>query len=292
MRLVLTLLVRNEEDILATNIEYHLARGVDFIIVTDNRSEDRTPEILEHYASRGVLRVIEERSDDYDQRRWVTCMARMAATEHGADWVINADADEFWWPLEAESLGGALASVPPTADAVHAERHDFLPHPGGSGHSPVRQMTTRKQLSLNVHGDPLRPKICHRAIPSIVIGQGNHDVYRRTPLLRRKQRLCSVDAGIEILHFPLRSYAQFERKIALGGAAYTRNRSVTRDEGSTWRMLHEEYLAGRLLDFFAAQAPTAAERKAGLEEGRFLIDERLVRYLDEQVGPLDGPAAD
>ena len=57
-------------------------------------------------------------------------------------------------------------------------------------------------------------------------------------------------------------------------------------------MLHEEYLAGRLPDFFAAQAPTAAERKAGLEEGRFLIDERLVRYLDEQVGPLDETAAD
>ncbi|HJM57083.1 MAG TPA: hypothetical protein QF446_07130 [Planctomycetota bacterium] len=41
VRLVMTLLVRNEEDILATNIEYHLARGVDFIIATDNLSDDR-----------------------------------------------------------------------------------------------------------------------------------------------------------------------------------------------------------------------------------------------------------
>lgn len=39
MKLVMTLLVRNEADVIETNLEYHLAQGVDFVIVTDHGSE-------------------------------------------------------------------------------------------------------------------------------------------------------------------------------------------------------------------------------------------------------------
>ena len=46
MELVMTLLVRNEVDIIQANLEYHLAQGVDFVIITDHGSEDGTSEIL------------------------------------------------------------------------------------------------------------------------------------------------------------------------------------------------------------------------------------------------------
>lgn len=98
MKLLMTLLVRDEEDILEQHLDFHLGHGVDFVIATDNLSQDRSGEILRRYERAGRLRLLDEPEDNYSQAKWVTRMARMAATEYGADWVINSDADEFWWP--------------------------------------------------------------------------------------------------------------------------------------------------------------------------------------------------
>src|SRR6476659_114991 len=116
MKLVMTLLVRDEQDIVRENLDFHLAQGVDEVIVTDNGSEDATVEILREYESRGVVRLLHEPEDDYSQGSWVTRMAQLAASQ-GADWVINNDADEFWWPLGEslrsvfEQLGGGVGLV-------------------------------------------------------------------------------------------------------------------------------------------------------------------------------------
>jgi hypothetical protein len=54
IRLVLTILVRDEVDVIETTIDYHLAQGVDTIIATDNRSRDGTRQILGRYAKFGA----------------------------------------------------------------------------------------------------------------------------------------------------------------------------------------------------------------------------------------------
>lgn len=42
----MTLLVRDEEDILVRNIEYHLKRGVDFIIATTSNNKLLHPDLI------------------------------------------------------------------------------------------------------------------------------------------------------------------------------------------------------------------------------------------------------
>jgi glycosyltransferase involved in cell wall biosynthesis len=266
MKLVMTLLVRDEEDIVADNLDFHLAQGVDEVIVTDNGSVDGTLEILRAYEARGLVRIIVEPTDDYSQGRWVTRMARMAATEHKADWVINNDADEFWWPREGtlrtlfEGLGGDVG-------VVVGRRTNFVPRPEDD--RPYwERMTLRERESLNPVGKPLPPKLAHRAHPEIVVVQGNHRI-------KGPDVGSEVDNGaIEILHFPMRSYAQFENKIVKGGRAYARNKELPEKTGRTWRRLYQTWEKGGLPAHYEASVVAEAARQDLLE------DTRLRDYLE------------
>ena len=110
MKLVQTLVVRDEVDIVDAQIAYHLNAGVDFVIASDHESLDGTTEILESYERAGQLLRIPV-DGPVREADWRTHMARLAATEHGADWVINTDADEFWVSRRG-TLKETLAAVP------------------------------------------------------------------------------------------------------------------------------------------------------------------------------------
>ena len=130
MRLVMTLKVRDEEDIIEDNLRFHLALGVDFFVVMDNGSVDRTPEILARYADAGLAHVLRDETGDLRGlgAKWYTRMGRMAATEFEADWVIHNDADEFWWPISG-TIKEALAAIPESFGAVVAPRAEFVGRP-------------------------------------------------------------------------------------------------------------------------------------------------------------------
>jgi hypothetical protein len=273
MKLVMTLLVRDEEDVLRENLEFHLAHGVDEFILMDNLSVDATPEIAREYERAGCLHYLRQSNDDYAQGRWVTWMARRAALDLRADWVINNDADEFWCP-HTGSLKDVFASVPPAVGVVSAERVNFVPRvPNGS---PFwRAMNVRTQVSLNALGEPLPSKAAHRGRPDVVVEQGSHCVTAGGLAIPR------VAAPITILHFPIRSQSQLVNKIAKGGAAYARNTELPVTVGSAWRHLHALHLQGRLESWYAEQVFSDDAITAGLANGTLIRDERLSRTLIE-----------
>ena len=286
LKIVMTLLVRDEQDILRENLDFHLSRGVDFIIVTDNLSRDSTPAILDEYRRRGVVRVLHEPQDDYMQTAWVTRMARLAATEHGADWVINSDADEFWFPdIPGASLKDVFASSAAAMAAVSVARVNFPVVPTSLPLSApfFERLTLRDTQSIQAAGKPLPPKVAHRANPLIEVDQGNHAV---------RCDGAVVDCGavpLTILHFPIRSYAQFHNKIQLGGAAYARNTKLKRSVGATWRILYQALLDGRLPEEFRRLNPDDGEVDAQVSSGRLQHDVRLrdaLRLIRESSGRL------
>jgi len=273
MKLVMTLLVRNEEDILDWNLRFHFEQGVAFVIATDNNSTDATLDILRHYEKEGRLRFIRERADDYSQSVWVTRMARLAALEYGAEWVINNDADEFWWPRQGD-LCTSLAAVPGEVGAVHCERLNFVPVGAPPAHQAFwEQMIWRQARAANDVEAKLPGKVCHRGTPQIRVAQGNHEVEGLDGLVQ--------EAGcIEILHYPMRSFAQFETKIRLGGAAYERNKQLPPSVGSTWRHLYGLHCRGELRSWYDTQVLMESVAFGEAADGEQLVrDTRLRDYF-------------
>ena len=273
MKLVMTLLVRDSVELLGKNLEFHLRQGVDFFIITDNRSVDGTGGIIEDYVRAGLAERIWEPEDTYSQARWVTRMARRAAIGHGADWVINNDDDEFW-SGDGGSLKDALVRVPAAWAAVEVQRRNHPPLASVEGAGFLQAMVYRERRSFSPMGLPLPPKVCHRAFADVEVAQGNHSVSRGG------ERLPAMTTDtITISHFPVRGYAAFERKIALGGAAYARNTELDPADGASWRWLYEVLRRGGLKAWYDRQVLAEDDIARGLADGALAIDDSVLRTL-------------
>ena len=261
MKLVQTMLVRDEVDIIEAQISYHLDAGVDFVIVTDHDSQDGTSDVLESFARDGYLLRL-PRSGKMHESAWRSHMARLAAVGYGADWVINTDADEFWTARDG-SLKDILSAVPATYGVVWALTRHFVPRPE-QGESFAERMIVRVSAiaPLNDPTSPYRPhaKVAHRADPEIVIRYGAHLVHSRLAPL--------TDWYVaDSLHFPFRSLDQYLRK--------------------GLRQAHGEWRLGQYLKAFNAHEQGRVEAayrslvvddptvERGLADGSLALDTRL-----------------
>jgi Glycosyl transferase family 2 len=278
MKLVLTLLARDEADVVDANLAFHLSAGVDFVVATDNRSRDGTTEILESYAREGVLHLVREDSTGFDQSAWVTRMAQLAAGEFGADWVINSDADEFWWPRGGD-LKEVLAAMPPRFGILRAPIRHFFLRLGGDAHFAER-LVVRPLLSapVNEPGNPLRPNthVLHRGDPAAVVTAGNHAL-RGSAHVRLPGWY-----PIECLHFPDRSIVQADRKY--------RN-WVDTLAGREYRDAFEARERGQLDDYVRAKVLPEDVVERGLADGSLVIDTRLRDALRTLAGVEPLPAS-
>ena len=89
---------------------------------------------------------------------------------------------------------------------------------------------------------------------------------------------------MRILHFPVRSSAQFKRRtqIAIFEGMFP-------DRGR-FRRLREHYEQGRFSELYGELIFDESEVEEGLRQGRLVVDERFARLLARCPDPLDGRA--
>ena len=279
----MTLLVRDEVDVVEPWLSFHLNAGADFVVATDNRSQDGTSDVLRRYADAGFVHVIEELGEDLRDGEWVTRMARLAATEFGADWVINSDADEFWWP-RGGSLKRVLGAIPERYGTVGAFLRTFVPRPGDSDFAERMTVRFSALAPINDPGSLYRPirKIVHRGDPDVTLVRGHHAV--------KDSALAPLRGWfpIEAFHFPLRSREQCARKAVVMGQAFERH--IDRPSTGYLAQMYAAVKAGTLDDYYASLAVDEPELERGVADGRLVVDTRLRDAL-RAVRLAEGDAA-
>jgi hypothetical protein len=168
MTVVVTTVAGGDADVLDAQLAFHRVAGAAHAVVTTIEPSGEVEAVLARHAGSGSLHVTREPQSAHEAE-WRTRMARFAATELGADWVVNLRAGEFWWP-RAESLGDALVAIPPRYTIVQGLVRRFVGPPGED--APWARQTIRESLLRpGIEPPPLERALraVHRALPDVQV---------------------------------------------------------------------------------------------------------------------------
>ena len=278
MKLAMTLMVRDEADIVEAMIRFHLDQGVDIVIVTDNGSIDGTAEILESLSREGLIDLRHDPVQRKQQGETVTGMARDAYTLHGADWVINADADEFWCAVDPEmTLRNAFAGIDRAIQSFTVPVIDMIGAPAldGTGLQRLSYRDLRSDASLNAIG-----LLAHSTHDSAHVGDADVTVAQGNHFVSLGSLGVPDDAHrVEVRHFPWRSWAQYSRKVESSGRAYESQTVLKPSPNHHGMRDYKRLLDGTLLSHYIVRHPSDQELLAGIATGEFVEDLRISRSV-------------
>ena len=272
IKLFMTLVVKDEQDIIEQNIRFHHAMGVDGFIVTAHNCTDKTNAILDKLKRDGVvIEIIEKTTPDHKHKIWVNEMVDIARKKYGANWVINADADEFYYSqsldlkksIIKESSGKTNVLWVDSLFLFPDDRADFLNCP----YFVTNPITKFRAQELKIDTDTLFEdfigsqgctKVIHKTRGFISVVDGNHDVDMHN-------RVKHQSADIRLYHYHIRNYNGWEQKVKRW-----QNSIFLLPDGQGDHMKHMValYQNGKLRDEY--------DRKYGTEMREFLIENGVV----------------
>lgn len=216
IKLYMTIVCKDEEKIIEQQIRFHKAMGVDGFIVLNHNSTDNTLLILEKLKSEGIISEIIQKSEPVHKHHiWVEEMIKMAKQKYGATWVINADADEFYFSKSLNLKESIKKSGDVNALLINSRflfpdnREDFLSSP---------YFMTKPFLDYELNFLDLDTttvwlnesaiqctKVIHKTDGFISIKDGNHNV-------EMKNQKMITPSDIVYYHYHIKNYQEYEAK--------------------------------------------------------------------------------
>ena len=274
-------MVRDEEDVIEENLEWHYGLGFRYFFIIDNRSKDLTRELIDSFRVRtdAIVHLLIDYSEVNNQYKNFNAAFRFIETHYDhVQWIFPIDADEFlcsvrplwkivqsvdscvgsiiypripYFPTTIESLSGngkfferldhIYIDNPQTELYRHYQFHPFDP-----------PAPWDRKLGINIFNN----KVAIRAHYGIRTVRGNHYIEGCYPDKKKRRPVwefypqssfkwaSGVDLGLHLREFPYRSVAQIERK--------ARNRAKSRKaDKKPATPIHEVALTGQYEEFIS-----------------------------------------
>lgn len=210
MKLVAVSVIKNEADIIEACIR-HAATWTDAHLVLDHDSTDGTRAILARLQKEGVrIQIYTDDALGNLQQERNNHLARLAARECDADWIVPLDADEFIIGPGREELEAFLAGDAVRPASIPLLNYYATQQDDASESNPAARIrycdprycqTTKLIIPAAIAADP-----------AVVIGKGSHSVFRNGQTVASR----AAPAAFRLAHFALRSPAQQALRILMG----------------------------------------------------------------------------
>lgn len=283
VKLGMTLLVKNEADIIELNVNHHINQGVDIIVALDDNSTDRTPVILRNLADKGLLHLVDYPKTKYNHAGLVNYLGSISANKYKTDLLFHCDADELWISstgnLKQEMIDHPFVTglYVPIINVLLKENNGHEKFPNDAIYHVVNPMKIKNDSDKSITDFYLKEypaKVLYTLKNGYLrVTHGNHEIVS----INNTKAIMVKSNDLTVFHFPVRNKQQFYDKV-LKGKYLIKKEKPGEGESWHWKAWTKELNAGNINELY--KNLILSEKNAKKLINKKIVEERSFKEIN------------